>query len=65
MRLLLSYQLNEKQRDKISDIASDIGLVGLASVVIPAFFDKFNPAMVLLGLLTTLGFWIFSVWLRK
>lgn len=61
----LNFQLNEKQTDKISDIASDIGLVSLASVVIPAFFDRFNLTMVILGLSTTLGFWIFSIWLRK
>lgn len=58
-------RLNESQEKKLSDIASDLGIVSIASVVLPALFDRSNPIMVILGLLTAVGFWIFSIWLRR
>lgn len=59
------YKLNGGQIDKLADISSDVALVSLASVVIPALFDKLNPILVGLGLLATVAFWIISLWLKK
>ncbi len=58
-------RFNEKQIEKLSDLSSDVGLVALASVVLPAVFDKFNPAVLLLGSIATLAFWALSIWLRR
>lgn len=58
-------RLNEKQIEKLSDLSSDVGLVALASVVLPAAFDKFDPVVILLGSIATVGFWTLSVWLRR
>ena len=58
-------RLSRKQIDKLSDISSDIGLIALASVVLPATLDKFNPIAVALGLLATFIFWVISLALRK
>ena len=58
-------RLSKKQLDKLSDISSDVGLIALASVVIPAALDKFNPIAVALGLLATFIFWVISLALRK
>ena len=58
-------QLNELQIDKLSDICSDVALVSLASVVLPAVFDKGDPIQVSLGLVIALAFWSLSLWLRK
>ena len=58
-------KLNEKQLEKMSDIAGDLGLVSIASVVLPFVFDKFNAMAVLLGSLATIIFWLISIWLRR
>lgn len=65
MKALRLPRLNERQLEKLSDIASDSGLVALASVVLPAILDKFNPILVVSGLVTTGGFWILIIWLRR
>lgn len=57
--------LSKKRLDKLSDIASDIGLVALATVVLPAVLDRFEPIRVILGLSVAIGFWTFSIWVRK
>lgn len=57
--------LKDSQLEKLSDIASDIGLVALASVVLPAVFDKFNLTRVVLGLVAAIIFWLLSIWLRR
>ncbi len=58
-------KLSKKQLEKLSDISSDVGLITLASVVLPAALDRFNPAAVVLGLLATFIFWAISLMLRK
>lgn len=58
-------KLSKKQIDKLSDISSDLGLVAVASVVIPAAVDRFSLVAVVYGLLVALGFWIFSIMLRR
>jgi len=58
-------KLSRKQIAKLSDISSDVGLVFLASVVIPAALDKFNLVAVVLGLTATFIFWIISLTLRR
>ncbi len=61
----LAINLNRKQLDTLSEISKDIGLVTLASVVLPAVLDKFNPTLLVLGGITTVTFWAISIWLRK
>lgn len=61
----LVFRLSEKRLDKLSDIISDVGLVALAVVVIPAVIDKFDLFKVVLGLIVTVFLWSFSIWLRK
>ncbi|MBI3289899.1 hypothetical protein HYZ78_00710 [Candidatus Microgenomates bacterium] len=58
-------RLNRKQIDKLSDITSDVGLVSLASVILPALLDRFDLTLVLLGMLATVFSWITSLWLKK
>ena len=57
--------LNEKQLEKISDIASDLALIAIASVVLPAAFDKFNSIMILLGSVIAVILWLVSLWFRR
>lgn len=63
--MLIIVKLKRRQIDKLSDIASDIGLVSAASIILPAVLDKFDQIRVLLGLLITLAFWSYSIWLRR
>lgn len=64
---MLTYfpELNKRRLEKLSDIASDVGLVTLASVVLPAVLDRFNSILAFFGLIATVGFWGFSLWLRR
>lgn len=63
--MFLFPRLNDKQIEKISDISSNIGLVALGSVALPAILDRFNAVLVILGLAIAIGFWIVSIWLRR
>ncbi len=60
-----SFKFNEHQLEKLADIASDIALVSLASVVLPAVLDKYDTPKVLLGGFVTIFFWMVSLWLRR
>lgn len=58
-------KLNQKQIEKLSDIASDLALVSTASVILPAAFDKFDPTKILLGSTVAIAFWLISLLLRR
>ncbi|MEK7186281.1 MAG: hypothetical protein AAB675_02875 [Patescibacteria group bacterium] len=58
-------KLNEEQLDKLSDIFSDLGLVGVAAVVLPAIFDKLNLLTAAFGVLATIVLWYMSLWIRR
>ena len=62
---LYRLRLSKPRLDKLSDICSDVALVALASVVLPAVFDRYDPVRVALGLFVTFLFWILSVLLKK
>ncbi len=51
--------------NRLSNICSDIAQIALASIVIPFLIDKFNPIMLVWGLVMTFTFWIFSILLAK
>ena len=61
----MKIKFNENQLEKLSDISSDIALVALASVVLPATLDSFSLIRIILGIIFTFLFWIISVILRK
>lgn len=61
----MNIKLNEKQIDKLADIASDIGLITLATIVLPAAFDRVDLNKLILGSVATLIFWIASIGLKK
>lgn len=63
--MLFIPKINKDQKIKLSDIISDIGLVALASVVLPSVFDKYDLARVVLGLTATFIFWVTSLMLRR
>lgn len=56
---------NDNQIEKLSDIFSDIGLVILASVVIPSILDRIDLKVLLFGIIGVLSVWIISLKLRK
>jgi len=58
-------RLNRRQLDKLSDIFSDVALVALAVLAVPALFDRWDPLRVVLGLIATIFFWYASLILRK
>ncbi len=57
--------LNDRQLEKLSDIFADIGLVALASVVIPAVFNRLDLQILSAGLIITFGCWAISLALRR
>lgn len=58
-------RLSDRQLEKLSDIFSDIGLVSLASVILPAILGTFDKSVLLLGILVTLVCWIISLVFRR
>ena len=62
---MLIKTLNQKQIEKLSDIASDLGLVSVASVVLPAALEKFNVGAIMVGIVLAVFFWLTSVWFRR
>ncbi len=62
---MTEIKLNRKQAGKLSDIISDLGLVSMASVVLPAALDKIDSIRVVLGLLIALTFWMVSLRLMR
>ena len=62
---MILSKLNRRQFDKLSDIGSDLALVSIASIILPAAFDKFDSTKILLGSMATVFFWWFSIWIRR
>lgn len=58
-------RLSDGKLDKLSDIASDIGLVMFAAVVLPAVLDKFDPSRVIFGLVVVVVPWLISLLLKR
>lgn len=57
--------LNKEQIRKVSDIVADIGLVSLASVVIPSIVARSLDKNMIYGITITLISWFFSIIIRK
>lgn len=58
-------ELNKSQIEKLSDISAELGFICIATVVLPAVFEKFNPVTGLIGLTLAIIFWLYSLWLRR
>lgn len=58
-------RLNDSQMERISEIASNVGLIFLASTVLPIFTNRSDLTYSILGTLTCLIFWIFSILILK
>lgn len=58
-------KLNDSQIAKLADICSEVAIVSLASIILPAVFDGFNFLRMLFGLVATGLLWISSLWLLK
>lgn len=53
--------LSDNQIKKLSDIASDIGMIVLASVGLPAIFEKGDLLLMSGGITVAIFFWIISL----
>ena len=58
-------KFSNEQFDKLGDIFADIGAICFASVVLPAFIEKFNPLGGLVGLFCAGFFWYTSLIIIK
>lgn len=58
-------RLNQDQLKKLSDIFSDGGILTTGSVVIPIYFDNYNPKIFYVGIVLTLAFWVISLILLR
>jgi uncharacterized membrane protein (Fun14 family) len=57
--------LRKKARlNRLSDISADIGQIAVLSLVIP-YIDKFNIAMIVLGIIAASLFWWLSWYLAR
>ncbi|OGH17616.1 MAG: hypothetical protein A2868_03995 [Candidatus Levybacteria bacterium RIFCSPHIGHO2_01_FULL_40_15b] len=63
---MINYpRLSDNRIEKLSDIISDIALISLASVALPAALDRFDVIKLLAGGILSVFFWIISIWLRR
>ncbi len=56
-------RLTDEQLQKLADVSSDLGVVAVASVVLPTLFDRFQLIPAILGLLGALILVLISLWL--
>jgi hypothetical protein len=63
--LQLMVNLSKNQLKQLADISSDIGLISLVSIVIPAFINKFDIINLVAGAISALFFWYISLRLSK
>lgn len=54
-------KLTKARLKKLSDIFVDIAQVAFASLVIPFFVDTFDPKLLLLGVVISVGAWVLSL----
>ena len=54
-------ELSNDQLDRLSDICSDIAMLSLASIVLPAFIDKSEITLMLSGIAGTAFFLALSL----
>ena len=52
---------NNEQIKKLATITADIGIIALASLVLPAIFERFDIWQLILGLPTIIVAWIYSL----
>ena len=57
--------MNNAQLNKLSDIASEIAIIALASVALPAILEEPGFVAMLAGSITTILFWSISLWILK
>lgn len=65
MIAIMFSRLNDAQLNKLSDIASEIAIVALASVALPAIFEGLDLIAMVTGFITTVSFWSISLWILK
>lgn len=58
-------KFKDHQLNKLADISANIGLLMLASAVIPTLLEEFNLFLLLSGGLLSVFFWIVSLSLVK
>lgn len=58
-------KFNERQLDRLSEVFSNIGLIFFASMVVPIFTDQSNILLMMIGFVTSLSFWIGSIYLIR
>lgn len=59
------FKLNDAQLNKLADITSEVALVALASVVLPAIFEEPSFITIILGIAVTAFLWLLSLWILK
>lgn len=58
---MLTIKLTKNQWARISEVFGNLGLVSVASIVLPSLMDKQNFLNTLLGLFSMIIFWYISL----
>ena len=60
--LPLTYMhLNDEQLKLIAHLCAQLGVVSVASIVVPFTVDKYHPALAISGIAAALFFWILGL----
>lgn len=65
MRIKFKIDFSDEQIKKFADIISDIGLVILASIIIPGALSDYDLALLLFSVFSAFLFWFLSLILLK
>ena len=58
-------KLNHTQIAKLADMSSEVAIVALASIALPAILERVHIFLAIAGIIVALLLWIMSLWLLK
>ena len=59
------FKLNDAQLNKLADITSEVAIVAMASVAVPAIFERPDLGTLASGSIIAFFFWSLSLWILK
>ena len=57
--------LSASQLKTLVNIIVELGVIGIAAIALPVFFDKGSRLVLASGILFSIGAWSYAVWLSK
>lgn len=62
---MLKIVLTKNQWERISEVLGNLGLLTIASLILPFVFENLNVAKIIWGIVLTAVFWYISIIIAK